>query len=462
MKIFTLLMSGLCVAAGGAAQASSVKHFTPTAMHHDSAKTVGKSGKQVKKSVMMRAEDAGEAIWCPVTQKISSWERNGWALDQVYTTSYTSAGQPAVDLITEGKSVIRETNTYDVNGMLSKKLSEVSENGGVDFVNSRLQERIYDEVLTSVIVDHKDFLWIGSQWEVSGNNYIRKITRDADGNITDVEIAPMFLGEYDPTQRLHIVYGADGKAETLTQSMLEYDYSSKEYVWAVSHTISDIVWERTNGQIVDIADIYSADNRILSAKMVSKTDDVDIKAEYDDSQRSYAVTMTGTVQNYEGTTWVQEFTDIADNGSHKFVETFIMEEDGEQIMERYTDMAIYDSYGYATLMETVFTDGEVEEVMAREIGEITYDETYGYPLVLITKGMEFDEDTDEPYMANLMKIEFSDYVDALAGIEDIAADGIASEPEYFNIQGVRVPQHSLTPGIYVRRAGSETVKVVIR
>ena len=203
--------------------------------------------------------------------------------------------------------------------MLSKKLSEVSENGGVDFVNSRLQERIYDEVLTSVIVDHKDFLWIGSQWEVSGNNYIRKITRDADGNITDVEIAPMFLGEYDPTQRLHIVYGADGKAETLTQSMLEYDYSSKEYVWAVSHTISDIVLERTNGQIVDIADIYSADNRILSAKMVSKTDDVDIKAEYDDSQRSYAVTMTGTVQNYEGTTWVQEFTDIDDNGSHKFV-----------------------------------------------------------------------------------------------------------------------------------------------
>jgi len=77
---------------------------------------------------MMRAEDAGEAIWCPVTQKISSWERNGWTLDQVYTTSYTSAGQPAVDLITEGKSVIRETNTYDVNGMLSKKLSEVSEN----------------------------------------------------------------------------------------------------------------------------------------------------------------------------------------------------------------------------------------------------------------------------------------------------------------------------------------------
>ena len=55
MKIFTLLMSGLCVAAGGAAQASSVKHFTPTAMHHDSAKTVGKSGKQVKKTVMMRA-----------------------------------------------------------------------------------------------------------------------------------------------------------------------------------------------------------------------------------------------------------------------------------------------------------------------------------------------------------------------------------------------------------------------
>lgn len=49
----------------------------------------------------------------------------------------------------------------------------------------------------------------------------------------------------------------------------------------------------------------------------------------------------------------------------------------------------------------------------------------------------------------------------LSGIADIEADEQAPA-EYFNLQGVRVDSENLTPGIYIRRQGSKTAKVLIR
>lgn len=49
----------------------------------------------------------------------------------------------------------------------------------------------------------------------------------------------------------------------------------------------------------------------------------------------------------------------------------------------------------------------------------------------------------------------------LSGIADIETDEQAPA-EYFNLQGVRVDSENLTPGIYIRRQGSKTAKVLIR
>ncbi len=52
---------------------------------------------------------------------------------------------------------------------------------------------------------------------------------------------------------------------------------------------------------------------------------------------------------------------------------------------------------------------------------------------------------------------------ASAGIADVTVDNDSNAPvEYYNINGVRVSVDNLTPGIYIRRQGSNTVKVVIR
>lgn len=49
-----------------------------------------------------------------------------------------------------------------------------------------------------------------------------------------------------------------------------------------------------------------------------------------------------------------------------------------------------------------------------------------------------------------------------SGIADITADDANAPVEFFNLQGVRVNADNLVPGIYVRRQGSKTSKVLVK
>lgn len=49
-----------------------------------------------------------------------------------------------------------------------------------------------------------------------------------------------------------------------------------------------------------------------------------------------------------------------------------------------------------------------------------------------------------------------------AGIVDIEIDNSNAPVEYFNLRGVRVNGNSLVPGLYIRRQGSETTKIIVR
>ena len=49
-----------------------------------------------------------------------------------------------------------------------------------------------------------------------------------------------------------------------------------------------------------------------------------------------------------------------------------------------------------------------------------------------------------------------------AGVADITVDNTDAPVEYYNLQGVRVATDNLTPGIYIRRQGTATTKVILR
>ena len=58
-----------------------------------------------------------------------------------------------------------------------------------------------------------------------------------------------------------------------------------------------------------------------------------------------------------------------------------------------------------------------------------------------------------------IKVTFSS---TTSGITDITVDNSNAPVEFYNLQGVRVNAENLTPGIYVRRQGSQVSKVLVK
>lgn len=59
-------------------------------------------------------------------------------------------------------------------------------------------------------------------------------------------------------------------------------------------------------------------------------------------------------------------------------------------------------------------------------------------------------------------IDFSLNIDKTSGINNIAADSINQPTEYFNLNGMRVDNHNLMPGIYISRQGTKVQKIVVK
>lgn len=66
--------------------------------------------------------------------------------------------------------------------------------------------------------------------------------------------------------------------------------------------------------------------------------------------------------------------------------------------------------------------------------------------------------------SRIAKIEVKYVADenGVQGIDDIVNDNANAPVEYYNLQGIRVNGDNLTPGIYIRRQGTEVTKVYVR
>lgn len=59
-------------------------------------------------------------------------------------------------------------------------------------------------------------------------------------------------------------------------------------------------------------------------------------------------------------------------------------------------------------------------------------------------------------------VTFNGQSSKVAAVGGIITDFTESQPEYYNVQGVRVAADNLTPGIYIIRKGSEVMKVLVK
>ena len=407
-----------------------------------------------------------------------------WIADENITYTYNAAGLPltARSVNAEG-SINLTTSTYTEYGYKASELQQVAESGADELTNSSRIARTYDSRIHSLIVDNLQESWIDGAWSDASNTYRRNITRNADGNITLCEVAVLWDGIYDPTIRIAVTYGADGKAVKIVKNELtlvdiDADYNFI-YDWVVTEQYDNIVWQDTDGQIATTEDFTVGTNRIKSCDLSlydaysDAMQNYKLEISYNADNEDYVATYTG-VGDMEGYTNKEAYTVTDEYGSYKLdiVATFEYESgEMESMLESYAYKV--DAWDNLLLEEDIIDYGDGDIEVNRMVGEVESD-TVGRPAVytqsMFVPAEDEEGDEDIEYMSAeeiagtmepMLKIEFSDYVDVTAGVADIAADNAAAPVELYDLRGVRV-QGNPAPGLYIRRQGSAVTKVFVR
>lgn len=435
---------------------------------------ISKSLKGTQKKTVVSRKDASRmyaakaaeaaAIWRAGEQKAFGWNGEDWELEETYKISYNENGQKTVQTVTDVDGYVnKETYTWNENGQLATRFNEVDKDGVGKFENYSRLSREYDTRLTSFITFNDQQIFSAGEWTPS-NNYKQTITRNETGNITLMERSVYFQGIYDPTYRLSISYGEDGKANMMVAEELTYNYETGEYIWVETVRYTDIEWEVTNGQIVgieEVDDLFIGDNKIKSAIVTIEGMSEYLNVDYNGD--SFVATMTIGEDNgmkirmtiaYD----VMDFDGVPEQLNHGFEivqTTEILMMGMVMATQVMSQTCIYDPNDLIILELVQSGEGESSNIESMVEGEVEYDEENGYPLSWTVR--EYDPDMD--VMVESFHAEYSDYINCSStGISDTMVEQEASV--YYNLQGQRVQYPA--DGIFIKVNGNKAKKVMIR
>lgn len=420
--------------------------------------------KGLDRAAIIRApEESATPIWRAETQHVYYYNET-WAPAEDYQTKYDSRGniieRVTSELGADGhpRSYVRVTCEYgNEDSYYTRRLTEISDDG-VNWVPSRLIEREYDERMPGVITANTEYMWQVNDWAKVGNCYTRTIKRNDDGNVTEVTIAVLYMGDYDPTERLVVTYGSDGLPTDLTQSMLTTD-GVGGFIWVEGDHLANIKWDSFNGQLVSIDRLPSPGNHIKSAAV--KVEDgvyAQTTYTYPDEEGSF-VAVSRCVVDGVPVTETMSYTVVDEWGSYDYsIEELVTY--GPLTMS-YGSKEQYrvDAYGLETLVYVTEWEDDEEYVVSHAIGDVVYNSEHGYPESYILSEID-PESGDLNYLA---KIEYEDYVNVAAGVEGVSIDSADNRvSEFYDINGVRYDSLPSLPGLYIERRGSAARKVVVR
>ena len=276
-----------------------------------------------------KSDEASHAeIWCPATQQMFLWEGE-WILTETNNYTYNSMGLATEDYTVDGdnEGATRIVYTYNDNGNWKTRESQ-SSSDLINFRNSEKTVREFDAVVPGFVTATYGYNWLNYEWQQTGNNWEREVTRDTDGNVTKVERRVLYNGIFDPTQRFFVEYGADGKASKLWSE--ELTSNGFNLYWEEGDVYTDIVWERTDGQILSDEDLMYGANRISSAKVISDGDELSINVEYRDELGSFKGEIKGLIDGMEVTSVIEHTVcDIYGSYDEVITETYTFEGESE-------------------------------------------------------------------------------------------------------------------------------------
>ena len=465
MKKF-ILLSGATVLCAISMAANITKPLFVKISNRPVSEAVAKSRTVLAKTAqpqLWRATKISRAYW-----NITDWDTmtGNWGEPNTTTYTYNNAGQ-----ITSESDIYNKTEyEYDADGRCIRIIRYYGIDGPV--VPIERTEFTYDTIVKNFVTEEKQYQYDNNKWELT-NDYRTVITRNADNNITQIKgqwYSPYSgIQEWQNESLVEIGYGSDKKANTIKI----YYYEDQQPMPEAE--IVDIVWDRTDGQIVDIdtddAEFFLGANRIKSAKGVAAytypyAGDIYCNVEYKPENAGFKMTatMNGVLYSYT------DYTVLDANGSYtneEFETDYDYDYDYDDDTDTYVpddpqlevETKIYDAYGIV-LKESYlsYIDGDKANGIGYQnetTADVTYDATYGYPLEYTVRN-SYDGATPE----NREHVVFSDYYDVIAaGVTDVEVDENAPV-EYYNLQGVRVANP--TTGLYIRRQGNSVSKVVFK
>lgn len=459
MKHFTLTLALIAfVATAAMAQKPLFRH----AMHTASKSIVIKQD-QRKTPLLKTKKAANSTNIRPQHEETFYYEDEEWLADGTYDYTYDKVGNivKAIEAFEDGAT--QTIYEYNENGMETSKTTTTDDGSG-NFENTSLLTKEYDSKVPSLVTSSLEYAWNETGWQMisAGRTWKRDVSRDNNGNVTGVSLSVYYQGVFDECYRSTLTYGDDGKAATWKYEELMYDEESASLTWQAVYSMKDIVWNNTNGQIVnfEMEDFFSGDNRIASATVIDEEEAIEyhVSAAYEDNG-CYSYTVTSDNPVTKGTF---SYTITDENGS--YIQQAESQEDTnydgiiDYQDETYTEKmeATYDGHGNI-VFEGSYEDDEIASALK-------YEYTYGeadtdYPSEQIH--YEYDPDTDE--YVPFIKVVSSDFIDVRNSIRSINTSSTDATSVY-NLQGMRLADvaDQLPAGIYIVRNGQQTHKIVKR
>ena len=401
--------------------------------------------KAVEHAMMInRANDAHKSLWRPALKTV--YKRKAyddyWAFEYEESYSYYADGKRRSIIYPTQESVY----FYDDKGRLDY-IELVDSKTGLGIEKTVFT---YDEIIENYIV-RTEVISEGKTLNYSGVN----IERDDNKNIIRIGRYNNYNGEYrERGTRYSFRYGDDNTADLIVMEDLD-NYGNVES----TDVISDIVWEKTNGQIYDVqimsptSSLLLGDNQIKSAcvKKESWSAPIYISVEYKDNGRGYFCTHTQNGKRIKDINYEK----LDDFGSYKIISSLYNDTDnGEVRVIIEEEEHIVNDSGFVLKDYLTHKSGEDVIDFSGSDGEVIYDPDYGFPveytLIPNIHGVYYGDARRECY---------SEYTDvSAAGVKDIIADD--SDAQYYDINGMRVSKPSR--GFYIVRKGNLTFKVFNR
>lgn len=334
---------------------------------------------------------------------------------------------------------------YDAKKRLFKTISYNLYGDAPYMRTSLVQTNIfYDEVLSDLETKVEEIKY--------GEHSILKetlITRNEDGNIVNVKYYkyPQML-----LKEIIVTYDEDKKPDTVSL----YNADGK-----LTKETSDIEWLKTDGQIVDYKDIYDPkvdnvdilhqNNLIISAteRQYQRPDYVEFK------ETKYKV-------DYDIEGWAPGSFDIFEKHEHyaDFTSVRVIDDFGSIFkIIAYDHYYQWDQFGLQLEYGYVWDyDGY------RKSSRVEYDKVTGFPIAYYTSVTEniYHPNGHGVYyevVTTCWKYTEPDF-SAVKSIED-TDDSFNLPKEYYNLNGLKVDEKNLQPGIYIMRQGKHTQKVKI-